>query len=458
MAIDIAHNMELSNAAELGLVGVGLWVVIMLMGLVAPALGRAPPDVEPWRLALIAVAIAWFVRSDFTPLDYAFDNYIVWLSAGDRRGWPRARHGEGPEADPRCSAVAAPHPTHRTGGDDMSYQDQTARLPAQEGHARRGPGRAQHPRWPILGAELLVVAVIVTVVIVISVGSGPSTSHLKRPQRPFAADSVWNAPVPANVPLAPQSSAYVQQLEHQAATSQPSIKTGSFSVPVYTVGRDQARVPVTLDQSDPGSVDELAKAFKAGVPIPLGARPAKGTDESMVVWQPSTNTLWEFWRMQSVDGKWQAKWGGKISDVSHSPGYYTDPSDWGGAATSLSILGGLMRISELKAGHIDHALALAIPAAAFNKNSCTRPSATTAMTRALTRSPRGRAFACNPKLDIEALHLPSTTQMMAEGGPEVRHHRPRPSGAMSFYGEPVTSGDVNPYAGPHGLFDGLCTQ
>jgi putative inorganic carbon (hco3(-)) transporter len=82
MAIDVAHNMTLSNAAELGLVGVGLWVVIMLMGLVGPAVGRAPPDVEPWRLALIAVAIAWFVQSNLSPLDYAFDNYIVWLWAG----------------------------------------------------------------------------------------------------------------------------------------------------------------------------------------------------------------------------------------------------------------------------------------------------------------------------------------------------------------------------------------
>ena len=82
MAIAIAHNMALSNAAELGLIGVGLWVAIMVMGLVAPALGRAPPDVEPWRLALIAVAIAWFVQSNLSPLDYAFDNYIVWLWAG----------------------------------------------------------------------------------------------------------------------------------------------------------------------------------------------------------------------------------------------------------------------------------------------------------------------------------------------------------------------------------------
>lgn len=82
LSITVAHNMALSNAAELGLVGVGLWFVILLLGIVAPAFGRAPPDVEPWRLALIAVAIAWFVQSNLSPLDYAFDNYVVWLWAG----------------------------------------------------------------------------------------------------------------------------------------------------------------------------------------------------------------------------------------------------------------------------------------------------------------------------------------------------------------------------------------
>ncbi len=81
-SITVAHNMTLSNAAELGLLGAGLWLVIVLMGIVAPVFGRAPPSVEPWRLALIAGAIAWFIQSNLSPLDYAFDNYVIWLWAG----------------------------------------------------------------------------------------------------------------------------------------------------------------------------------------------------------------------------------------------------------------------------------------------------------------------------------------------------------------------------------------
>ena len=336
----------------------------------------------------------------------------------------------------------------------MTYPEETTRVSARQSRSQRPAGTARRrPRWWLIAIELIVVAVVALVVIV-SVGSSPS--H-KRPtaatQRPFAADSVWNAPVPATAPLAPQLSAYVQELEHQAEASEPWINTSSYSIPVYTVGRDQGRVPVRLDQSDPGSVDELAKDFAAGVPIPSGARAAKGTDESMVVWQPSTNTLWEFWRMHTVDGKWHAKWGGKMSDVSGSPGYYADPSDWGGSATSLSVLGGLMRISELKAGHIDHALALAIPAAAFNKfvYPAQRDDGYDKSPNAI---PRGTRFRINPKLDIKALHLPLATQIMAEAAQKYGIIVRDQAGALAFYGEPPTGG-TNPYAGPHGLFDGL---
>ncbi len=38
LSISVAHNMPLSNAAELGLIGVGLWFVIMLLGIVAPVI------------------------------------------------------------------------------------------------------------------------------------------------------------------------------------------------------------------------------------------------------------------------------------------------------------------------------------------------------------------------------------------------------------------------------------
>ena len=103
------------------------------------------------------------------------------------------------------------------------------------------------------------------------------------------------------------------------------------------------------------------------VPIPRRARPAAGTDEHMVVWQPSRDTMWEFWRMRRAHGGWHADAAGAMHHVSTNPGYYTPRSWpgaqpwWGATATGLPLVAGLMTIRELRSGHIDHALAMAIP-------------------------------------------------------------------------------------------------
>ena len=111
----------------------------------------------------------------------------------------------------------------------------------------------------------------------------------------------------------------------------------------------------------------LQRAF-AAVPIPAGAKPASGSDAHMTVWQPATDRLWEFFHMRLESDGWHAAWGGAIDDVSASPGYYTTSSwpgalpQWGATATSLPVAGGLMTLRELRAGVINHALAIALPA------------------------------------------------------------------------------------------------
>jgi O-antigen ligase len=80
-SVGVAHNVPLSNASELGVIGLALWAWILVAGLVLPAVRRAGP-LEQWRIGLVAIAVAWFVQANFTPLDYAFDNYVVWLWAG----------------------------------------------------------------------------------------------------------------------------------------------------------------------------------------------------------------------------------------------------------------------------------------------------------------------------------------------------------------------------------------
>jgi len=98
------HNVVLSNAAELGVIGLGLWLLGLGAAIIAPFRRRGPPSLEPWKLGLIAVTVAWFVQANFAPLAYAFDNYIPWLFAGIALGLPQtatARRREPEAARPR---------------------------------------------------------------------------------------------------------------------------------------------------------------------------------------------------------------------------------------------------------------------------------------------------------------------------------------------------------------------
>ena len=90
-AVGEVHNVILSNLAELGAVGLGLWFLGLSLAMVAPFMRRGPPDLEIWKLGLIAIAVAWFVQANFAPLAYAFDNYLPWLFAGLALGMPQAR-------------------------------------------------------------------------------------------------------------------------------------------------------------------------------------------------------------------------------------------------------------------------------------------------------------------------------------------------------------------------------
>jgi hypothetical protein len=116
----------------------------------------------------------------------------------------------------------------------------------------------------------------------------------------FASNSVWVTPVSKTTAVDPNSSLLVDTFleriaDEQAAGIGPSLGTRSRTT-LYRVAPDQARVPVFLDTGPWG--DLLAARMQAGVPIPEGAVPVEGQDHSMTVWQPSTDSYWEFSGMQ----------------------------------------------------------------------------------------------------------------------------------------------------------------
>jgi O-antigen ligase len=76
------HNVFLSNAVELGLIGALLWAAALFIAIGVAAFRRGPPDLKWWQVGLIAIAIQWLIVANFVPLGYAFPTALLWLWAG----------------------------------------------------------------------------------------------------------------------------------------------------------------------------------------------------------------------------------------------------------------------------------------------------------------------------------------------------------------------------------------
>jgi len=202
-----------------------------------------------------------------------------------------------------------------------------------------------------------------TLVLLVLLQFVASQNYLKGPI--FASNSCWQAKLPDNAPISSNTSAYISNVISQIKQYGPWINTNQYSVPVYVVPEDQPTVYITLNKAK-GSpvVDDLQAAYHA-VPLPPDAHPANGTDHHLVVLQPSTGKMWEFWVLQAEVNSsgtfWSADWGGYIGNYHNSTGFFEQPfPTWGATATSLMLAGGLMLISEAEAGLVPHALAFAM--------------------------------------------------------------------------------------------------
>jgi hypothetical protein len=250
---------------------------------------------------------------------------------------------------------------------------------------------------------------------------GVAPGGSRRTDRLFAANSVWNAPLAPDAPLDPQSALLAGALRDEAKRelgtySGPYVATNS-GVPVYTVPRTQATVRVTLDAWDYGT--SLSETFAAGVPIPADAVPANNGDQSLVIWQPSTDRMWEFFMLRRASDGWHARWGGAMDRVSSSQGYFgadsfAGASDrWGATATSLALAGGLMLRDEVQRFRIDHALALSVGSA--RKDAWSWPAQRSDGENTQPDAiPEGARFRLDPTLDLSKLDMPPITRAMAE--------------------------------------------
>jgi hypothetical protein len=281
----------------------------------------------------------------------------------------------------------------------------------------------------------------------------------------FSSTSFWNTVVDPEAPLDPRSAELMAVFREEIAGEDtageaPSLNTSRWSVPVYRVGSDQPTVRVKLDDS---SRSPALQAAWSAVPLPPAAHPAAGTDRHLVVWQPSSDRLWEFWRMSDPSSGWRAAWGGAMEQESSDPGVYGPAAwrgatrSWGASASSLSIAGGLITFADLESGRIEHALAMAYPdvRAGIYSLPAHRTDGIVANGSVL---PEGAHLRLDPKLDLAALDLPPLTRMIAEAAQRYGIFLRSRAGHVVLYGQDPTPLGDDPYLGPGGYFAGLSSE
>jgi hypothetical protein len=235
---------------------------------------------------------------------------------------------------------------------------------------------------------------------------GQASNRQTSALRLFSAQSFFNEPLPASTPRSSESAQLVASFVHQvqAHYGHAVINTTEWSAPVYTVAANAPTSAVAPQNvACPRGEDVFAPFAQAmsAVPIPAGAQAAKGTDEDMVVWQPSTGREWELWRAQREDGQWTACWGGEFQDARTSDGVF--PAPLGVSASGLSILAGQIHLEELQQGQIEHALEVSLPDTApgfvwpANRDD--------GESHAADAIHEGTRFRLNPSLDLASLHL-----------------------------------------------------
>ncbi|HVJ47312.1 MAG TPA: hypothetical protein VM511_13045 [Luteolibacter sp.] len=225
----------------------------------------------------------------------------------------------------------------------------------------------------------------------------------------FSKDSFWYKPIPADAPLHENSENFVKEFLRQkkAYYGTVAINTKEYASPVYIVDKKVPKIDVGFNdpRQKAGYVwPALVEQWK-DVPLPAYAEPADGTDQELTLYQPSTDTIWEFWLMRKVEGKWVAAWGGKMEKASKNDGIF--PDRLGTTATSLPFLGGQITAAEMKAQRIDHVMGIALvdlehfsvvswPA---SRSDGYNPE------KSPNRIPEGLRFRLDPSVDVEALQM-----------------------------------------------------
>ena len=297
----------------------------------------------------------------------------------------------------------------------------------------------------------------------------------------FAPNSYVEQDLAPDAPIDPNSATMVQrvvnEVDHGMTLSNPQKPNVDYqwcAPRVYTVSAAQPPVHVNL----PSDASPALKEQLEWVPIPPYANTVPATacgDRPLVIWQPSTNTVWDMWVAgKDALGQWSARYGGKIGasvlkpqlrNVAQNPGHWEDPPfgygrRFGTAATSIPKISGLPRISEIQAGLVDHVINIQLgkPGPCWRWPAQRMDGIINSTLNDPAAPPYGSILRLPADLNIDAMNISRFTKAIAKGAQKhgmVVNDRGRVGFGVEvpprLLGEPGHANDPDPYV-PY--FDG----
>jgi hypothetical protein len=165
--------------------------------------------------------------------------------------------------------------------------------------------------------------------------------------RAFPASNAWNREI-SHDPVDPRSDAYVRSIDsHGKHFLHADFGGGGhYGIPYRVVPRTQRRVPIRFTAYG-------SESDRGPYPIPLNAPVEEGSDRHVLVAQRGTCKIFELFDAHRTGRGWAAGSGAVFDMRSNRLRHegYTSAD-----AAGLSILAGLVRYDEVRAGAIRHAL------------------------------------------------------------------------------------------------------
>jgi hypothetical protein len=165
----------------------------------------------------------------------------------------------------------------------------------------------------------------------------------------FPADNAWRQDI-SRSPVDPHSAAWVASAGSSTNLHPDFGSNPTYGIPYIVVPAGQPKVPITFtaygDQSNPGPY-----------PVPSNAPVESGSDRHVLVASADCHLYEMYNASRNALGGWNADAGAVFNLRSDT----LRPDTWTSAdAAGLPILAGLVRMDEIQAGHIDHALRFTI--------------------------------------------------------------------------------------------------